>query len=161
MGIAPPRTRCAFPHISRAVRSRRTVSIEISNSLATSAATIWTPDASLRSSICWRVSGMLRSNSNPSLTCKKLHNTACCGSQAKLNSWTNVVTQTQSTRDFTRFKAAIFDLDGSLVHSENAWKAAKIIVLAHYGLVLSRPVLDAHVGRGLGDCIETIVSAAE
>lgn len=61
---------------------------------------------------------------------------------------------TQSTRDFTQFKAAIFDLDGTLVHSEHAWEAAKIKVLAQYGLVPSRPVLDAHVGRSLSDFLD-------
>lgn len=64
------------------------------------------------------------------------------------------MTPTQSTCDLTQFKAAIFDLDGTLIHSEHAWEAAKIEVLAQYGLVPSKSVLDAHVGRGLGDFLD-------
>ena len=51
--------------------------------------------------------------------------------------------------DFRRFRAAIFDLDGTLVHSEHAWEAAKLDVLGQYGCHPSRDLLDAHVGRGL------------
>ena len=51
--------------------------------------------------------------------------------------------------DFTRFSAVIFDLDGTLVHSEHVWEAAKVDVARRYGLVPSRALLDAHVGRGL------------
>ena len=54
---------------------------------------------------------------------------------------------TQTT--LTRFRAAVFDLDGTLVHSEHAGEAAKIEVLAQHGLVPSQALLDAHVGRGL------------
>lgn len=64
------------------------------------------------------------------------------------------MTLTQSTCDFRQFKAAIFDLDGTLIHSEHAWEAAKIEVLATYGLVPSKTVLDAHVGRGLNGFLD-------
>ena len=51
--------------------------------------------------------------------------------------------------DFTRYSAAIFDLDGTLVQSEHVWEAAKVDVARRYGLVPSRTLLDAHIGRGL------------
>jgi len=51
--------------------------------------------------------------------------------------------------DFTPYSAVIFDLDGTLVHSEHVWEAAKVDVARRYGLVPSRALLDAHVGRGL------------
>ena len=49
----------------------------------------------------------------------------------------------------TRFRAAIFDLDGTLVHSEHVWDRAKIEVTARYGKRPTRELLDAHVGCGL------------
>lgn len=49
----------------------------------------------------------------------------------------------------TQFRAAIFDLDGTLVHSEPAWEAAKRRVLARLGIDISQAVYDAYVGRGL------------
>lgn len=58
--------------------------------------------------------------------------------------------------DFSRYCAAIFDLDGTLVHSEHAWEAAKIEVLGHYGLVPSRALLDAYVGRGLAGFVDEL-----
>lgn len=51
--------------------------------------------------------------------------------------------------DLTRHSAAIFDLDGTLAQSENVWEAAKVDVARRYGLVPSRKLLDAHIGRGL------------
>lgn len=51
--------------------------------------------------------------------------------------------------DFTPYSAVIFDLDGTLVHSEHVWEAAKVDVARHYGLIPSRALLDAHVGRSL------------
>lgn len=60
----------------------------------------------------------------------------------------------QCARGLARFKAAIFDLDGTLVHSEHVWEAAKIETLARYGLLPSQSLLDAHVGRGLAGFLD-------
>ncbi len=49
----------------------------------------------------------------------------------------------------TRFKAAIFDLDGTLVLSEPAWEEAKRRVLARIGIEVAQSIYDAFVGRGL------------
>ncbi len=51
--------------------------------------------------------------------------------------------------DFTTYSAVIFDLDGTLVHSEHVWEAAKVDVARRYGMVPSQALLNAHVGRGL------------
>lgn len=60
----------------------------------------------------------------------------------------------ESTVNLNQFQAAVFDLDGTLVHSEHAWEAAKIEALAQHGLVPSRALLDAHVGRGLAGFLD-------
>jgi HAD superfamily hydrolase (TIGR01509 family) len=49
----------------------------------------------------------------------------------------------------TRYRAAIFDMDGTLVHSEPAWEAAKRRVLDRLGVAVPQAVYDAYVGRGL------------
>ncbi|MCY1128342.1 HAD family phosphatase [Frigidibacter sp. RF13] len=49
----------------------------------------------------------------------------------------------------TRYKAAIFDLDGTLVHSEPAWEAAKRQVLDRLGVRVPQSTYDAFVGRGV------------
>lgn len=54
------------------------------------------------------------------------------------------------------FRAAIFDLDGTLVHSEPAWEEAKIIVARRYGATPSRALLDAYVGRGLAGFLDDL-----
>ncbi|SPH16796.1 2-deoxyglucose-6-phosphate phosphatase [Defluviimonas aquaemixtae] len=54
------------------------------------------------------------------------------------------------------FRAAIFDLDGTLVHSEHVWEKAKIEVTARYGKKPSRALLDAYVGRGLKDFLDEL-----
>lgn len=52
--------------------------------------------------------------------------------------------------DPSRFAAAIFDLDGTLVLTEPAWEEAKRRVLARHGIGVAQALLDAHVGCGLG-----------
>jgi HAD superfamily hydrolase (TIGR01509 family) len=51
--------------------------------------------------------------------------------------------------NLTRYRAAIFDLDGTLVHSEPAWEAAKRRVLGRLGVDVPQTTYDAFVGRGL------------
>ncbi|MCA0270942.1 MAG: HAD family phosphatase [Proteobacteria bacterium] len=51
--------------------------------------------------------------------------------------------------NLSRFRAAIFDLDGTLVHSEPAWEAAKRRVLGRLGVEVPQSTYDAFVGRGL------------
>ncbi len=46
-------------------------------------------------------------------------------------------------------QAAIFDLDGTLVHSEPAWEEAKRRVLHAIGISVPQSTYDAFVGRGL------------
>ncbi len=58
--------------------------------------------------------------------------------------------------DPSPFRAAIFDLDGTLVHSEHVWERAKVEVTARYGKRPSRALLDAHVGRGLKDFLDEL-----
>ena len=45
------------------------------------------------------------------------------------------------------FRAAIFDLDGTLVLSEPAWEEAKRRALAEVGVSLPQATYDAYVGR--------------
>lgn len=49
----------------------------------------------------------------------------------------------------TAFKAAIFDLDGTLVLSEPAWEEAKRRVLTRLGVQAPQATYDAYVGRGV------------
>ena len=58
--------------------------------------------------------------------------------------------------DPRHYHAAIFDLDGTLVHSEHVWEHAKVEVAARYGKYPSRALLDAHVGRGLRDFLDEV-----
>lgn len=51
--------------------------------------------------------------------------------------------------DISPCRAAIFDLDGTLVHSEPAWELAERRVLAAQGRTLPQESSDAFVGRGL------------
>ncbi|WP_170381924.1 HAD family hydrolase [Ruegeria atlantica] len=51
--------------------------------------------------------------------------------------------------DFSSFDAAIFDLDGTLVHSEHVWERAKREVLASYDIQVDPSLFHAHIGRGL------------
>lgn len=54
-----------------------------------------------------------------------------------------------TTRSLLQFRAAIFDLDGTLVVSEPAWELAKRRVVASLGIEVAQSVYDAFVGRGL------------
>lgn len=54
------------------------------------------------------------------------------------------------------FKASVFDLDGTLVHSEHVWEEAKLTVLASYGITTTKAVLNAHVGRGLSAFLDEV-----
>lgn len=47
------------------------------------------------------------------------------------------------------YKAAIFDLDGTLVLSEPAWEEAKRRVLARLGIEIPQDIYDDFVGRGV------------
>ncbi|MFD1881766.1 HAD family hydrolase [Paracoccus pacificus] len=55
-----------------------------------------------------------------------------------------------------RYKAAIFDLDGTLMDSEPAWEKAKRIVADRYGLRPTQAQLDATVGRSLDDFLAEV-----
>lgn len=59
--------------------------------------------------------------------------------------------------NLTRFKAAIFDLDGTLVHSEPAWEAAKRRVLDRLGIEVPQATYDAFVGRGLRGFLTEVI----
>lgn len=67
-----------------------------------------------------------------------------------------VKTEREEEFNFSAYSAVIFDLDGTLVHSEHAWEAAKLEVAHSYGLAPSRAVLDAYIGRGLAGFISEI-----
>ncbi|SNZ21217.1 HAD family hydrolase [Cohaesibacter gelatinilyticus] len=60
---------------------------------------------------------------------------------------------------FNHYKAAIFDLDGTLIHSEHVWEAAKVEVLGRYGITPTKDLLDAFVGRGLADFFTALPEA--
>lgn len=52
-------------------------------------------------------------------------------------------------RQLSDYRAAIFDLDGTLIHSEPAWEEAKRRVMARLGVTVPQAVYDAFVGRGV------------
>ncbi|MBD0864131.1 MAG: HAD family phosphatase [Rhodobacteraceae bacterium] len=60
------------------------------------------------------------------------------------------------TTYFSRFDAAIFDLDGTLVHSEHVWDAAKLQVIADFGHNASLTQLRAHLGCGLSEFLDEV-----
>ena len=59
-------------------------------------------------------------------------------------------------RELASFRASIFDLDGTLVHSEHVWEEAKVMILARHGITPAKAVLNAHVGRGLSDFLDEV-----
>lgn len=58
-----------------------------------------------------------------------------------------------------RYHAAIFDLDGTLVHSEPAWETAKRRVMARLGFEVPQSTYDAFVGRGLRGFLSEVLGA--
>jgi HAD superfamily hydrolase (TIGR01509 family) len=61
--------------------------------------------------------------------------------------------------NLTRYRAAIFDLDGTLVHSEPAWEEAKRRVLGRLGVEVPQETYDAYVGRGLRGFLTEVLGA--
>lgn len=59
------------------------------------------------------------------------------------------------------FRAAIFDLDGTLVDSEPAWEKAKRIVSARYGVAPTQAQIDATVGRSLDVFLADVFGVTE
>lgn len=55
------------------------------------------------------------------------------------------------------YRAVIFDLDGTLVHSEPAWEAAKRRVLDRLDIDVPQTTFDAYVGRGLRDFLAEVL----
>jgi len=55
------------------------------------------------------------------------------------------------------YKAAIFDLDGTLVVSEPAWEEAKRNVLARLGVHIPQSIYDAFVGRGVRGFVSEVL----
>ena len=55
--------------------------------------------------------------------------------------------------DLLNFKAAIFDLDGTLVESEPAWLHAKAEYARSEGIVLPAGALERYIGRRLSDFV--------
>jgi HAD superfamily hydrolase (TIGR01509 family) len=55
------------------------------------------------------------------------------------------------------FRAAIFDLDGTLVISEPAWEAAKRRVLGDIGVSVTQDIYDEFVGRGLRGFLARVI----
>jgi HAD superfamily hydrolase (TIGR01509 family) len=66
--------------------------------------------------------------------------------------------------NLTQYRAVIFDLDGTLVHSEPAWEAAKRRVLCRLGIEAPQSTYDAFIGRGvldfLGEVLDTELFAS-
>ncbi len=58
--------------------------------------------------------------------------------------------------DLSRFEAAIFDLDGTLVDSEPAWEAAKRAVAARHGRPISDAQILASVGRSMDELTASV-----
>ena len=61
--------------------------------------------------------------------------------------------------DLSGYRAAIFDLDGTLVATEHVWQAAKRQVALQHGVAVSDATLAAHVGRGLLDFTGEVLGA--
>jgi beta-phosphoglucomutase-like phosphatase (HAD superfamily) len=59
--------------------------------------------------------------------------------------------------NLTGYRAAIFDLDGTLMHSEPAWEEAKRRVLGRIGVEVPQATYDAFVGRGLRGFLSHVI----
>ena len=62
--------------------------------------------------------------------------------------------------NLTRFRAAIFDLDGTLVDSEPAWEAAKHAVAARHGRQITEAQILASVGRSMDELVAQVFAPA-
>ena len=60
-----------------------------------------------------------------------------------------------------RFRAAVFDLDGTLVDSEPAWEQAKRIVAAARGRPITKAQLIASIGRSMDDLVADVFAPAD
>ena len=63
--------------------------------------------------------------------------------------------------DLTRFEAAAFDLDGTLVDSEPAWEKAKRVVAERYGLPVTDAQIAASVGRSMDELVAQVFAPAD
>ena len=59
-------------------------------------------------------------------------------------------------KSLLNYRAAIFDLDGTLVISEPAWQAAKSSVSARFGRSVTSAFLDSHEGRNVGAFVNEV-----
>lgn len=62
--------------------------------------------------------------------------------------------------NLTRFRAAIFDLDGTLVDSEPAWEAAKHAVAARHGHRITKAQITASIGRSMDELVAQVFAPA-
>ena len=67
---------------------------------------------------------------------------------------------TQQPISLTRFQAAIFDLDGTLVDSEPAWEQAKRAVAARHGRPITQAQLTASEGRSMDQLTADVFAPA-
>lgn len=63
--------------------------------------------------------------------------------------------------DLAGVAAFAFDLDGTLIHSEPVWAAAKTAVAAAHGIEVGEAVLRRFVGRSLGDFVSEALGIAD
>ena len=64
-------------------------------------------------------------------------------------------------KSLLNYRAAIFDLDGTLVISEPAWQAAKSSVSARFGRSVSSAFLDSHEGRNVTAFVDEVFDKFE
>ncbi|MFV0292755.1 MAG: HAD family hydrolase [Paracoccus sp. (in: a-proteobacteria)] len=61
----------------------------------------------------------------------------------------------------TRFRGAVFDLDGTLVDSEPAWEKAKHIVAERHGREISAAQIAASIGRSMDDLVADVFAPVD